>query len=317
MTNPVILLGTQSNGETLPVQVDATGRLVAEGLQGTEGPPGPPGENGQDGAPGGSFPLPPDPFEGALLGWLNGGLAWVSGGVTPIPPGLFGPITDWNPDGLLTVDGEIPSSVQNGVYIYQCNEDGSLYTEGWNVSQNWLEVGYVTSDSGIGEGHENRVFDGDLSVGASTNAANSWIKVGLPSLSGTLGVSAVVSMTYEYVKITSNGQVITNNNVQVSAGQLKQIGTYSNVTAIEVKNSNTGSSTNLSGISMSGQTLVTPDYSLGLRVNQVAGNSLIGNPTNSKPFTVGKYLKVPEQLVANWVYREVDPTTDIDLLRSI
>jgi hypothetical protein len=32
MTNPVILLGTQSNGETLPVQVDATGRRVANGL---------------------------------------------------------------------------------------------------------------------------------------------------------------------------------------------------------------------------------------------------------------------------------------------
>jgi len=32
MTNPVILLGTQSNGETLPVQVDEFGRLVAEGL---------------------------------------------------------------------------------------------------------------------------------------------------------------------------------------------------------------------------------------------------------------------------------------------
>jgi len=33
MTNPVILLGTQSNGETLPVQVNAFGALVAEGLE--------------------------------------------------------------------------------------------------------------------------------------------------------------------------------------------------------------------------------------------------------------------------------------------
>ena len=36
MTDPVVLYGTQSNGETLPVQVDDTGRLVAEGLQGQD-----------------------------------------------------------------------------------------------------------------------------------------------------------------------------------------------------------------------------------------------------------------------------------------
>jgi hypothetical protein len=46
MTDPVILLGTQSNGETLPVQVDDFGRLVAEGLQGSEGPEGPKGDKG-------------------------------------------------------------------------------------------------------------------------------------------------------------------------------------------------------------------------------------------------------------------------------
>ena len=40
MTDPVILLGTQSNGETLPVQVDEFGRLVAEGLKGDPGDPG-------------------------------------------------------------------------------------------------------------------------------------------------------------------------------------------------------------------------------------------------------------------------------------
>ena len=81
MTNPVILLGTQSNGETLPVQVDATGRLVAEGLQGEQGeqgiqgPPGPPG-------PSGEIELPPDPWEGAFLGWSNGQLAWLTTGIT-------------------------------------------------------------------------------------------------------------------------------------------------------------------------------------------------------------------------------------------
>ena len=86
MTNPVILLGTQSNGETLPVQVDATGRLVAEGLQGQ---PGEPGADGPPGADGGAFPLPPDPYEGALLGWHDDQLAWLEGGVTPPETGVL------------------------------------------------------------------------------------------------------------------------------------------------------------------------------------------------------------------------------------
>ena len=82
MTDPVILLGTQSNGETLPVQVNDFGQLVAEGIQGSEGPPGPPGEPGADG---GDFPLPPDPENGDVLGWQDDQLQWISG-IDPQPP---------------------------------------------------------------------------------------------------------------------------------------------------------------------------------------------------------------------------------------
>ena len=96
MTNPVILLGTQSNGETLPVQVDATGRLVAEGLQGQPGEPGQPGEKGDKGEPGepGAPGTPgadgsdgadgegvPQPYgeEGSYL-WIKDGVpAWTTG----------------------------------------------------------------------------------------------------------------------------------------------------------------------------------------------------------------------------------------------
>ena len=72
MSNPVILYGTAEDGTTLPVQVDATGRLVAQGLPGPEGPEGPPGVG----------ELPPDPQNGQVLGWQDGQLAWVdaSGG---------------------------------------------------------------------------------------------------------------------------------------------------------------------------------------------------------------------------------------------
>ena len=77
MTNPVLLLGTQSNGETLPVQVDAFGRLVAEGLQGSEGPEGPegpPGPEGPEGPPGEGIPM--DGEQGDVLTWIDGGPAW-------------------------------------------------------------------------------------------------------------------------------------------------------------------------------------------------------------------------------------------------
>ena len=44
-----ILYGTQSNGETLPVQVNETGQLVARGLQGEKGEKGDKGEQGEKG----------------------------------------------------------------------------------------------------------------------------------------------------------------------------------------------------------------------------------------------------------------------------
>ena len=103
MTNPVILLGTQSNGETLPVQVDATGRLVAEGLQGQPGEPGAPGAPGTPGAPGEPGPPGqpgadgegvPKPYgeEGSVLTIQNGSPQWVAEPEPepePGPPGVF------------------------------------------------------------------------------------------------------------------------------------------------------------------------------------------------------------------------------------
>lgn len=87
MTDPVILLGTQSNGETLPVQVDGFGRLVAEGLQGSEGPRGPEGPQGPPG-PGGDN-LPMDGTEGQVLTWVDGAPTWVGD-----PPGPEQPPTN-------------------------------------------------------------------------------------------------------------------------------------------------------------------------------------------------------------------------------
>ena len=67
-----ILFGTTAEGETLPVEVNEFGQLVAKGLPGEEGPQGPPG-----------LPqLPPDPSEGDALVWNNGQLSWGSAGMS-------------------------------------------------------------------------------------------------------------------------------------------------------------------------------------------------------------------------------------------
>ena len=47
-----ILYGTTATGETLPVQVNASGQLVAQGMDGAQGPEGPEGPPGKPGPPG-------------------------------------------------------------------------------------------------------------------------------------------------------------------------------------------------------------------------------------------------------------------------
>ena len=91
-----ILFGTTATGETLPVEVNEFGQLIAEGLQGQtgqEGPPGPPGVG----------ELPADPFEGAFLGWQDNQLAWL-GGVVPIPTNTYGPILSYA-NGVIGLEG--------------------------------------------------------------------------------------------------------------------------------------------------------------------------------------------------------------------
>jgi hypothetical protein len=95
-----ILYGTQSNGETLPVLVDQFGNLLAKGI---EGPPGPPGVG----------ELPSDPYEGAILGWKNGQLAWVTQAVI-VPGGTFGPYTYIADEHRLEVPQDASELISNG-----------------------------------------------------------------------------------------------------------------------------------------------------------------------------------------------------------
>ena len=85
-----ILYGTTSEGESLPVQVNETGQLVAQGLRGEPGEPGgkgdkgdpgepgPPGSPGEDGADGVGVPQPYGE-EGSYLWIKDGEPAWTTG----------------------------------------------------------------------------------------------------------------------------------------------------------------------------------------------------------------------------------------------
>ena len=316
MTNPVILLGTQSNGETLPVQVDAFGRLVAEGLAGEPGSDGAAGPPGPPGADGGSFPLPPNPYEGALLGWLNNELTWVSGGAVPIPPGVFGPITDWDPSsGLITVEGELPEGVGNGVYIKQVSSNGELYTAGCNVSQKWSygqANSYWYADRG-------KIFDGDLTTFTGPNTGRT-CELTFPE--------PFVGTRVEYLtqhgarsgivyKLIIDGKTV-DKTTDVDSDSWLTIQTSPSGLISKIAIQSTGESGGRIGaISVDGQLLLDEDKSSEIRVTQALNSTqFIGAANNDIGFEVGKYLKIEEQRVAPWVLYGNDPTSLIDHLRS-
>ncbi len=146
MTDPVILYGTQSTGETLPVQVDATGRLVAEGLQ------GPPGHDGEG---------VPEPYgeEGSVLTIKDGIPQWVA--ATPPEPPL--------PDNYIALVDErdaYPPQVEE--YGLRDN-DGSL----WFPDDPW-DTAIRTLDCWVNPGAANR------GLGAKGMGVNDTYTLALP-----------------------------------------------------------------------------------------------------------------------------------------
>lgn len=308
MTNPVILLGTQSNGETLPVQVNEFGALVAEGLQGPPGEPGAPGAPGEPGQPGppgppGELDLPPDPYEGALLGWLGGELAWIGTPPIPVPEGVFGPITSWNPEtNTLEVSGVVPETVNTGVKVYQCLADATLFTAGWNTSQIW-------SDNSEGVWFDaayplTRAFDGTLDP---TGGA-------VPDSDGAvnfIGVVAVESLRIWYASNGTQAFVTLGDEPEqalpASSGE-EWVDIALPSQPIEVKQIRCSSfASKLVAVEVNGEVLVDSGKSLNMLVNQKVGNSLSGTISGKADFTVGEYLYVPQQRVAPWVFYQDDP----------
>jgi hypothetical protein len=295
-----ILYGTTGDGTTLPVLVDQFGNLLAKGI---DGPPGTPGQDGQPGpegppgADGGDFPLPPDPYEGAVLGWLNNGLAWISAPPVPIPPGVFGPITGWNSAGVLTVQGDIPLEIANGVYIYQCNIEGLIYVDGWNNSQVWSDLPLTgTVDQAFPIAN---VFNGSITnYQDGSRATSGSLTLDFSGLSVTVGDITLYVQQAGTANLRVNGVAITQDlgdgvqNYTVSVN-----GLLNNISWEYAGNNDYNY---LLGVEVDGALLVdSGDYptapNLNFLVQSVSGQTLTGTANRTDDFTIGKYLRVPEQ----------------------
>ena len=307
----------------------------APGAPGAPGEPGPPGEPGQQGPPGedgkdgkdgedgkdgkdgiDGIPLPPDPYEGALLGWLNNELAWIGTPPVPIPSNVFGPITSWDPQSdLLRVEGEIPAEVGPGVYLYQCDREGRKYTEGWNVSQQWSDAQLFAPTLEYGSLTE--LFNGDISAGINAASGNTptdnpvrvtfYSTVNYTSLVKCFGKSG-----YLMAQINDGKWIASNDRTEVIVSQ----GSAGIMNSIAFTETRARAGYEFTGVEVDGNLLVDQSLSLNIRVNQIFDNNIIGVPNHGKGFTVGQYLLIPEQRVAPWVLYEGDPTSRIDYLRS-
>ena len=319
-----ILLGTTGEGETLPVLVDQFGNLLAKGIEGQQGTPGEDGKPGEEGPPGkdgGSFPLPEDPYEGAFLGWLNNELAWIGTPPVPIAEGVFGPITGWDSAGLLTVEGDIPSQIAQGVFVYQCNEDGSIYVDGWNNSKVWSEG--VDNDGGGFLRPPTFIFDGTeencATVTVGTNAFISVSELGNITTNDNLEV-LLTDSSGELWEVSGTNITTTNYEGKV----WNKIATTGTITGFRVSSIKGNLRSNIAELRLNGQILVDGgEYptapNLNLRVQSVNGQNLVGAPNRTDNFTIGKYLRVPEQNVARWLYdgnlTKVITSTGIDISR--
>lgn len=207
-----ILYGTTSEGESLPVEVNEFGQLVAEGLTGQQGPPGPPG-----------LPeLPPDPFEGAILGWQDNTLAWLGGSV-PLPPGTFGPIISYA-DGVLTMADDVNLLNGQSVFLSDAAGDAFYYQPTAQVVSVSGDVYTVNTDfdmwqvgDSIGSGalFSTTLYDGNQSTQTITTG------IDLASQPGLIWLKATNGTENHFLTDTvrgTNAQLKSNTNTGEAAG---------------------------------------------------------------------------------------------------
>ena len=263
---------------------------------------------GSDGQPigGGGIVLPPDPYEGAVLGWLNGGLAWVGTPPVEIPEGVFGPIIGWDPvAGTLTVDGDIPASIGNGVYVHQCDATGALSTSGWNIAEQWSAN---TTGTAL---NESSTFANAFNGSTATADGNAFASEdGVYTCLLDVPVNASVTFYALNPQANSTHGILINDAVSLPSSEaystplmLSAVQLDNRLTSIQLKNEGV-MGPYLQAVEVDGLVLVNTDQSLNLRVNNVVDQVLVGVPNQQHAgFTPGMYLKTLDQRVAPWLLR--------------
>lgn len=233
-----ILYGTQSNGETLPVEVNEFGQLVAKGIEGEPGPPGPPGI-GQ---------LPANPFEGAILGWKNNQLSWL-GGFVPLPEYTYGPYT-YDPDNETLLCPQDLSELVAGEQLFMSDEQGAELTVlastdtianvagqgdqivltfetdksfevlrvgdiasdgGWNQDQEWSNSSSFLDPTTVSEPLAD-AFDGDLLTSPNAVGGGQWFWNPSPGIVYADKVELYLS-NVNFQEVTLNGVVVLTANI--------------------------------------------------------------------------------------------------------
>ncbi len=182
-----ILFGTTSDGTTLPVQVNALGQLVAQGMDGAQGPEGPQGEQGPDG-PKGDKGDPGEPGADGTNGVAESMGSWspvfssTTDGVAVIDDGntqgrwyrVGHLLTYWfqmrtesvlitNPRGALQITGLPFRLLSTGGSPYRHGPTGSFQCDGFK-DQEYTACFPRLSNDGTGLLVRQRTFPDDIAV---------------------------------------------------------------------------------------------------------------------------------------------------------
>lgn len=191
-----ILLGTQSNGETLPVQVNEFGQLVAKGIDGLQGEPGEKGEQGDPGLQGDPGPAGagvPQPYgaEGTYLRIQSGVPAWLEGPPMPLDPAVF--LTD-------NID---PT---RGEYRRYIDDTGSSDSPKSGYDE-WIKgQSYFDSPGAFGQG-----------LGVANNISDDWYEF---NIQGAAGKILQVSISY-FMSFSASGATV---EIELKSGDPALVG---------------------------------------------------------------------------------------------
>ena len=292
-----------------------TGPQGEPGPKGDTGDPGPKGDTGDTGPQGepgatGEVELPPDPYEGAVLGYLGGGLAWIGTLPIQLPSGVFGPITAWDrSSGVLTVSGDIPY-IPEGTLLTQCKADGVPFTQGWNTAHNWSDTcTFQTQNNNSPEYPVTGGFDGREGTCSSGSQFGQCIWDATSyGLFGKFEATCCVPGQI-FCQLNERDAISFPETYIVEGVQVDRFYVYSG----------TAYRPGWKMIKMDGIPLVDTRFGLNFTVSSVdvdAGTLTGSASITGKEFGIGMYLKTPEMRVAPWLLAKDELKKLVDGLKQ-